>query len=50
MSEPETLESFISAKFTALALSIPEDDVSQDPLAVPFFFVRAFDTGKRLIG
>ncbi|KAG7532223.1 hypothetical protein FFLO_03691 [Filobasidium floriforme] len=27
MSEPETLESFISAKFTALALSIPEDDV-----------------------
>jgi hypothetical protein len=30
MSEPETLETFISAKFTALALSIPEDDVSQD--------------------
>ncbi|KAH8077861.1 hypothetical protein HD553DRAFT_166857 [Filobasidium floriforme] len=27
MSEPDTLESFISAKFTALALSIPEDDV-----------------------
>lgn len=30
MSQPETLESFISARFTALALSIPEDDVSQD--------------------
>lgn len=32
MSEPETLETFISAKFTALALSVPEDDVSQDSL------------------
>jgi hypothetical protein len=51
MSEPENLESFISAKFTALALSIPEDDVSQDPLAVPFFFfVRAPTTGQPLIG
>jgi hypothetical protein len=40
MSEPETLETFISAKFTALALSIPEDDVSQE----------SSNTGQRLIG
>ena len=34
----DTLESFISAKFTALALSVPEDDVSRVVLRSFFFF------------
>jgi hypothetical protein len=35
----DTLETFISAKFTALALSVPEDDVSL--VVLRSFFLQA---------
>ena len=47
----ESLESFISAKFTALALSIPEDDVSPaDHFEMDLVQARLrFDTQRHLL-